>query len=119
MIPMPAINFTDKFRRLGREYLLQTSVNELRRLIICSLFHSGQLINTRAFPVPENPAPGALLDFVSKIHQQCLTDIRSLLGLVERMQQLDKPEIIEKLGKTLCNRELYDEGRELLSMAVQ
>ncbi len=35
------------------------------------------------------------------------------------MQDLDRPELIEKLGKTLCSRELYDEGRELLSRAVQ
>ncbi|OGC89759.1 MAG: hypothetical protein A2W25_02630 [candidate division Zixibacteria bacterium RBG_16_53_22] len=116
---MPAIGFSDKFRRLGREYLLQTSANELRRQIICSLFHSGQLINTRAFPMPESLGPGALLERVSRMHEQCLGDFKSLLGLVERMQQLDKPEIIEKLGKTLCNRELYDEGRELLTMAVQ
>jgi tetratricopeptide (TPR) repeat protein len=116
---MPAIGFTDRFKRLGREYLLQTSVNELRQIIVCSIFHSGQLISTRSHPLPENLSANALFDRVSKIHEQCLGDIDSLLGLVERMRDLEKPEIIEKLGKTLCTREMYDEGRELLSLAVE
>jgi len=116
---MPVVGFSDRFTRLGKEYLLQTSANDLRKLIICSLFHSGQLINTRTFPLPENLNANGLLEKVSSLHEQCLGDIESLLGLVERMRKLDKPEIIEKLGKTLCNRELYDEGRELLSLAVQ
>ena len=115
---MPAIGFTGRFRRLGREYLMQTSVNELRKLIISSLFHSGQLINTKTYPLPDVQQDDGLLDKVSKIHEQCLSDIDSLLGLVESMKTLEKPEIIEKIGKTLCARELYDEGRELLSEAV-
>jgi len=116
---MPAIGFSDKFQRLGREYLLQTSVNELHKTIATSLFHAGQLINSRTLPLPENLSGGALLDSVSRIHEQSLSDIDSLLGLVDRMKSLDKPEIIEKVGKTLCNRELYDEGHELLALAVQ
>jgi tetratricopeptide (TPR) repeat protein len=116
---MAAIGFSDRFRRLGREYLIQTSANEARKIISCSLFHSGLLINSRSFPLPESPVSGSLLDHVSKVHEQCLRDIDSLLGLVERMSTLDKPEIIEKLGKTLCSRELFDEGRELLTAAVQ
>lgn len=116
---MPAIGFSDKFRRLGREYLMQTSVNELRKVIVCSLFHSGQLITSRIISLPDHLDSAKLIDHVSKIHEKCLTDIDSLLGLVERMQDLQKPELIEKLGKTLCARELYDEGRELLTRAVQ
>jgi tetratricopeptide (TPR) repeat protein len=115
---MSAVGFTDRFSRLSREYMIQTSVNELRKVIVCSLFHSGQLINSKSFPLPEKLAANVLLDLVSRLHEQCLAEVDSLLGLVERMRNLDKPEIIEKLGKTLCARELFDEGKELLSMAV-
>ncbi len=116
---MPPIGFTDKFRRLDREYLMQTSVSEARKAIVCSLFHSGLLINSRTFPLPPNLEGDALLEKVAKHHEHCLSDINSLLGLVERMKELDKPEIIEKLGRTLCSHELYDEGCSLLDYAVQ
>jgi tetratricopeptide (TPR) repeat protein len=116
---MPGIGYTDKFRRLGREYLLQTSINELHRTIVSSLFHSGQLINNLAYPLPDSLNGNALLDYVLRIHKQSLADIDSLLGLVERMRDINKPEIIEKLGKTLCARELLDEGLNLLVLAVQ
>lgn len=116
---MPAIGFSDKFRRLDREYLLQTSVNEARKQIICSLFHSGRLINTRAFPLPKEYENGDAFAKVSQIHEHWLSDIGGLLGMVERMRELERPEIMEKIGRTLCSRELYDEGCELLTFAVQ
>jgi tetratricopeptide (TPR) repeat protein len=116
---MSAIGFTDKFRRLGREYLIQTSVNELKKSIVCSLFHSGLLINSRTFPMLDNIESDGLIDRVSSIHEQYIEDIDCLLGLVESMKDQEKPEIVEKIGKTLCARELYDEGRELLSRAVE
>jgi tetratricopeptide (TPR) repeat protein len=116
---MPAIGFTDKFRRLGREYLLQTSVNELKKAIICSLFQSGQLISSRTSPIPDQVEGNGVIDQVSHFHEQCYKDIDGLLGLAENMKDVDKPELIEKIGKTLCARELYDEARELLGIAVE
>ncbi len=116
---MPTIGFTDKFRRLEREYLIQTSVSEARKLIISSLFHSGRLINSKTYPLPEGIENGAILERVSQIHQHSLSEINTLLELVERMKELEKPDTIEKLGKALCARELYDEGCELLTFAVQ
>ncbi|HBC45940.1 MAG TPA: hypothetical protein DEO84_03260 [candidate division Zixibacteria bacterium] len=116
---MPPIGFTDKFRRLGRDYLLQTSFSEARKMIVCSLFHSGQLISSRAFPLTDELEGDALLTKVSQKHEYCLSDITALLGLAENMRELEKPELIEKLGRTLCSRELYDEGCELLTFAVQ
>jgi tetratricopeptide (TPR) repeat protein len=115
---MEAIGYTDKFHRLGREYLLQTSVNELHRTIISSLFHSGQLISSRSVSLPGNINADDLLTKVSEIHHRSLTDIDTLLGLVERMHDLGKPDLIEKLGRTLCARELFDEGNDLLTRAA-
>jgi tetratricopeptide (TPR) repeat protein len=116
---MAAIGYSDKFIRLGREYLLQTSVNELRRCIISSLFHSGQLINSRIFSLLENTVANSVESRVAEIHQRSLADINTLLGLIERMQDLDKPELIEKLGRTLCARDMFDEGLELMTGAVE
>ncbi len=116
---MAAIGFTDKFRQLDREYLMQTSVSDARKVIISSLFTSGRLISSRIFPLPPGLEEGAILEKASQVHGQCLEDINILLGLVEQMKDLDKPETIEKLGKTLCSRELYDEGLDLLTAAVQ
>jgi Flp pilus assembly protein TadD len=116
---MPTIGFTDKFRRLDREYLMQTSVSEARQLIICSLFHSGKLINSMTFPLPEALENGAILEKVSEIHGRCLAEISTLLELIEEMKEFDKPDTIEKLGKALCARELYDEGCQLLTFAVE
>src|SRR5512142_648475 len=116
---MPVIGFTDKFRRLRREYLMQTSVSEARQLIISSLFQSGKLINTRSFPLPTGLENGALLEKATQMHEHCLAEINTLLGLVEQMRELEKPETIEKLGKALCSREMYDEGVELLKYAVE
>jgi tetratricopeptide (TPR) repeat protein len=116
---MQAIGFTDRFRRLEREYLIQTAVNEAHKQIISSLFHSGRLINSKTYPLPQGVENGAVLEKVSQIHQRCLAEINTLLELVEEMKALDKPDIIEKLGKALCARELNDEGCELLSLAVR
>lgn len=116
---MAAIGYSDKFIRSGREYLLQTSINESRRCITCSLFHAGQLINSRSHPLPEETEGKGLMAKVAEIHRRSLADINTLLGIVERMQDLDKPELIEKLGRTLCAREMFDEGNELMTRAVE
>jgi tetratricopeptide (TPR) repeat protein len=116
---MAPIGFTGRFRRLDRDYLMQTSLSEARKTIACSLFNSGKLINTRTFSLPPGLENGAVIDKVSEIHESCLADINALLGLVERMRELEKPDLIEKLGATLRARELYDEGCELLIFAVQ
>ncbi len=115
---MSAVNFSDKFKGLGRGYLLQTSLNELNRNIICSLFSSGRLLTSRTLPLMEGMTGPDLTESVQEIHRQYLADFRSLFGLIERIKDSDKPELIEKLGKTLYSKRLYDEGLELLSLAL-
>jgi len=116
---MPVSGFTDKLKRLGRDYLFQTTVNEPQKLINCSLFNAGSLINSRTIAYPDDLAGVALMERVQYIHKQNYSDIDSLLGLAERLRKLEKPEILEKIGKVLSSKELYDEGIELLVLAVQ
>ena len=116
---MPISGFTDKLKRLGRDYLFQTTINEQQKNINCSLFNAGQLINNRIIAYPQDLLGAELMEKVHYIHKQNFADIDSLLGLAERMRKLEKPEIIEKLGKTLYSKDLYDEGIELLVLAAQ
>jgi tetratricopeptide (TPR) repeat protein len=116
---MSAASFSDKFKGLGREYLVQTSLNELKCNIICSLFSSGHLLTSRMLPSLENMTGVDLSESVQEIHRQYLSDFKSLFGLMERIKDSDKPELIEKLGKTLYSKNLYDEGLELLSSALE
>jgi len=115
---MPCFSYQDRFRRLGREYLLQTSVNDLNRNIICSLFYGGNLLATHVLPPMGDMIGHDSAEAVHEIHRQYLSDFDSLLGLVERTVESDKPELVEKVGKTLYYRKLYDEGLELLRRAV-
>lgn len=115
---MAVVSFSDKFKGLGREYLLQTSLNELNCNIICSLFSSGHLLTSRTLPSLENMTGPDLTESVQEIHRQYLVDFRSLFGLIERIKDSDKPELIEKLGKTLYSKSLYDEALELLVSAL-
>lgn len=115
---MTAVGFQDKFRRLEREYLLQTSVNDLNRNIVCSLFHDGRLLATQVLPPLDELSRGDLSETAREIHRQYLSDFDSLLALAEKTFKSDKPELIEKLGKTLYNRRLYDEALMLLEDAV-
>ncbi len=115
---MSAVNFSDKFKSPGREYLLQTSLNELNGNIICSLFNSGRLLSGLTLPSPESMTGHDLTEVVREIHGQNLADFRSLFGLMERIKESDKPELIEKLGKTLYSKDLYDEGLELLASGL-
>lgn len=114
---MAALSYQDRFRRLGREYLLQTSVNEANGNIICSLFQSGRRLSTQTLPPLEGHAGGDVGEAVHEIHKQYLADFDTLLGLVERTMNLDKPELIEKLGETLYHRKLLDECLHLLEDA--
>lgn len=116
---MSAVSFSDKFKGLGREYLLQTSLNELNNNLICTLFSSGQLLTSRTLPSPESMTGLDLTESVQEIHRQYLADFRSLFGLIERIKDSDKPELIEKLGKTLYSKCLYDEGLKLLASALE
>jgi len=116
---MPGISYQDRFRRLGREYLLQTSINDLNGNIVCSLFYAGKLISTQVLPPFGEVAGQDLVETVHEIHRQYLADFESLLALVERTINSDKPELIEKIGKTLYYRKLFDEGLELLEEAVK
>ncbi len=115
---MASIGFQDKFRRLEREYLLQTSVNDLNRNIVCSLFHDGRLLSTQVLPPLGELSRGDLSETAQEIHRQYLADFESLLALAEKTINSDKPELIEKLGKTLFNRRLYDEALMLLEGAA-
>lgn len=115
---MSAVSFSYKFKSLGREYLLQTSLNELNHSIICSLFSSGRLLSSRTLPSLENMTGLDLTESVQEIHRQYLADFRSLFGLMERIKNSDKPELIEKLGKTLYSKNLYDESLELVASAL-
>ena len=115
---MPAVSFSDKFSGVGREYLLQTSLNEMNRGISCSLFSSGRLLTSRTLPPPENMIGLELSQAVQEIHRQYLADFRSLFGLIERIKDSDRPELIEKLGKILYSKSLYNEGMELLVSAL-
>ncbi len=111
--------YTDKFKRLGREYLFQTSIDNSRKQVVSSLFHAGQLLNSIATPFQDASQGEKLFEKALSFHKQNLGDLDSLLGLAERMRSLEKPDIIEKLGKSLCARQLYDEGLELLLLASQ
>ena len=116
---MSAIGFQDKFRRLDREYLLQTAVNDLNRNIVCSLFHDGKLLSSQTLPPLGELSRGDLSETAQEIHRQYLSDFESLLAMVEKTMKSDKPELIEKLGKTLFIRHLYDEALLLLEDAVE
>ncbi|MEE9554447.1 MAG: tetratricopeptide repeat protein [candidate division Zixibacteria bacterium] len=115
---MPGIGFQDKFKRLKREYLLQSALNDAGN-IVCSLFHEGKLLSTQFLPSLDNLSERDLSETLHEIHRQYLSDFDSLLALVEKTMESEKPELIEKLGKTLYNRQLYDEGLKLLENAVE
>jgi tetratricopeptide (TPR) repeat protein len=116
---MSRISYQDRFRRLGREYLLLTSIGETSGNIVCSLFYDGRLLTRQVLPPLADFEDRDLVEAVMEIHRQYLMDFSSLLGMVERTAKSDKPELIEKLGKTLLHRKLYDEGLELLENAVE
>lgn len=115
---MPGIGFQDKFRRLEREYLLQTTINDAGN-IVCSLFHDGRLLSTQVLPAMDGLSHRDLSEAVHEIHRQYLSDFDSLMALVEKTIESEKPELIEKLSRTLYNRRLYDEGLKLLESAVK
>jgi tetratricopeptide (TPR) repeat protein len=116
---MQVISYSDKFDALGRQYLLQTSLDQSNRNIICSLFSSGRLLSSRTLPSPENMTGQDLAESVQEIHRQYLADFNSLFRLTDRIKHSDKPELIEKLGRTLYSRSLYNEGLELLRSVIE
>jgi len=116
---MPSLSYQDKFRRLGREYLLQTSVGDAGGVITCSLFYDGKMLSSQVLPSMSDLESRDLVETVHEIHRQYLSDFDSLLELVERTGKSGKPELIEKVGRTLVNRRLYEESIELLQGAVE
>ncbi len=116
---MSGTGYSDKIKHLDREYLVQTSINGQTRSINVSIFHSGQLISGRVFPHPDNLDDQGLAEYTLEIHRQYRADFASLLGLIEKMKESDRPDIIGKIGMTLYSRKLYNEGLELLASAVE
>jgi len=103
---------------LGREYLLQTAINDINGNIVSSLFHEGKLLSTQVLPSFSESGAEDVIENVREIHNQYLSDFDSLLSLVEKTLESDKPELMEKIAKTLYYRKLYDEGLTLLKAGV-
>lgn len=114
---MSSIFYSKKLRYLDREYLFQTTYNELDRTVVCSLFNEGRLLNIHFTDLPADLPDNGLVDFMVKIHEQRLNDYEILLKVAEMNKDTDRPGILIKLGSALLVNQLYDEAIELLEGA--
>jgi len=115
---MSGLNYSDKIKRLGREYLVQTTMSELDNKIICSIFHEGQLLNNYTYPYPADFEDKALIDHVQNVHWRWHYGYDSLLNLVEMKGGAANIDLIIKLGIALYRKKLYLEGIDLLCAAA-
>jgi tetratricopeptide (TPR) repeat protein len=114
---MSSIFYSKKLSYLNREYLFQTTYNELDRSVVCSLFNEGRLLNIHFTSLPGDLRDKELVDFMVKVHEQRFNDYEILLRVTENNKDTDRAEIIIKLGSALLANQLYDEAIELLKSA--
>ena len=114
---MSSIFFSKRLRFLNREYLFQTTFNELDHTVVCSLFNEGKLLNMHFTSVPEDMQGNQMVEFIMQVHERRLNDYEILLKVTESKKDSDRAEVVIKLGSALLAKKLYDEAIELLQAA--
>lgn len=114
---MSSIFYSKKLLYLDREYLFQTTYNELDRTVVCSLFTEGRLLNIHFTPLPDDLHDKKLVDFMVDVHEQRLNDYEILLRVAESNKDTERAAVVIKLGSALLANQLYDEAIGLLKNA--
>ena len=97
------IHFGDK------EYQLITSNNGQDNKIICSLFRSGEFINSKETKY-EKESNGELQERVKRFHEQRKSEIEQIFTVSEKLNERGSPELQNMLGLVFARNNLYAEA---------
>lgn len=117
---MSGVTYSDKIKKLDREYLVKTVLDEGNKKIISSIFDEGKLISSQVSDIDFNGYLQSSANYVLKFHKKYVDDHNTILDLVKEVENgYSRPEIAEKLGDVLYRKKMYREGQELLSSAIE
>ena len=107
---MANFGFSSSIKVRGKEYLFQTSNNAFQNRIICSLFESGNLINSSEIPYDPQVSDESLLALVKSIHEEKREEVESLLQLSEKLVGSNQAEAKNRVGLAFIEKGMYDEA---------
>ncbi|MDZ7264848.1 MAG: tetratricopeptide repeat protein, partial [candidate division KSB1 bacterium] len=108
------VNSTLRFR--AKEYQLMTSNNGQENKIVCSLFRSGEFINSKEIRYEQKSDEG-LLELIRQFHEQRKTEIEQLFYISERLKEENNSDLQNMLGLIFAKNNMHSEAiREFTSV---
>jgi len=102
-----SVNSTIRFR--AKEYQLRTSNNGQQSKIVCSLFRSGEFINSKEIRYNEKN-DGELLKLIKNFHDQRKLEIERFFNLSDRLREENNFELQNMLGLIFARNKLHLEA---------
>ncbi len=101
------VNSTIRFR--AKEYQLMTSNNGQENKIVCSLFRSGEFINSREKRYEQKSDEG-LLELIRQFHEQRKAEIEQLFYISERLKEEPNSDLQNMLGLIFAKNNMHVEA---------